>query len=115
LGALAAVSPAACGDGDGPCMLDVCGTGCVDVNTDPNNCGACFVECGEGNFCTGGQCEPVAACTAPEEQCGEDCVDLSSSLLHCGECDNECNEFDDCLDGTCSPPIVALRTADVSK
>jgi hypothetical protein len=113
LGALAAIAPG-CNDDDGPCMLDVCGTGCVDVNTDPNNCGACFVECGPGNFCTGGTCES-AACDPGEAMCGEDCIDLQSDVAHCGTCENACGQFGDCLDGTCAEPLVALRTADVNK
>lgn len=35
---------------------NVCGTGCVDLQTDPSNCGSCGRECPATNVCIAGDC-----------------------------------------------------------
>src|SRR5882762_2664453 len=40
----------------GPGQMD-CG-GCVDLQTDPNNCGACGHVCAAGDVCIAGTCTP---------------------------------------------------------
>jgi hypothetical protein len=34
----------------------VCGAACVDLTTDPNNCGACGTTCGATLMCIAGSC-----------------------------------------------------------
>lgn len=107
---------AGCGDEDFVCQLDVCGTGCVNLQADNANCGACFNECGSGTACMAGTCEPTElVCDAPTQACGEDCVDVMTDAANCGECDNACAAFSECVDGTCAGPLVALRTVERSK
>ena len=36
--------------------LSPCGANCVDLQTDPFNCGACSTFCPEGTVCEDGQC-----------------------------------------------------------
>jgi len=38
------------------CAGTPCGAACVDVTTDPSNCGACGFVCGAGMSCLGGAC-----------------------------------------------------------
>jgi hypothetical protein len=72
-----------CG-GDQTC----CGSGCVDTQTDPNNCGSC------GNTCVAGQ-----AC------CGSGCVDTTIDTNNCGFCGNVCTGGDTCQNGLCLPSL----------
>jgi hypothetical protein len=46
--------PHGCGCADHP--LSICGAGCVDVQTDPFNCGACGTPCPAGVACEDGRC-----------------------------------------------------------
>src|ERR1700733_1106513 len=39
-----------------------CNGGCVDVTTDPRNCGGCGTACDTGAQCCGGVCGTTAAC-----------------------------------------------------
>jgi hypothetical protein len=47
--------PQGCGCADR--RLSSCGAGCVDLQTDPFNCGACSTFCSEGMACEEGQCQ----------------------------------------------------------
>lgn len=100
---------ATCGAG-----LSCCGTsGCVDVDTDIQNCGSCDWICplpdnGEAG-CTSGSCG-VGSCNkgfddcdgAPHNGCE---VDLSADVDHCGGCDLPCpaapNGVEGCAAGIC--------------
>jgi glucose/arabinose dehydrogenase len=44
----------------GPCMDTVCGSLCVDVQTNPDHCGGCDSPCGVAQACSGGTCGDVA-------------------------------------------------------
>jgi sugar lactone lactonase YvrE len=48
-------------DGGNDCQLTLCGGRCVDLDTDPNNCGICENSCDdeEGETCVEGQCVAV--------------------------------------------------------
>jgi hypothetical protein len=81
---------------------------CVNVQTDPNHCGACNMRCtaptGGSTTCEGGMCRP--SCTGSTQiVCGGACVDAQSSTAHCGRCDNACptpaNGTAACTNGTC--------------
>lgn len=40
------------------CEFTICPTGCVDVDTDDQNCGSCGNTCDETDVCAGGICVP---------------------------------------------------------
>jgi len=71
--------PTTCGGGQA-----CCGSGCVDTQTDPNNCGACGNTCGAGQMC-----------------CGGGCVDTATDSNNCGSCGNVCLGGDTCQNGLC--------------
>ncbi len=78
-----------------------CGTKCVDVNTDPSNCGKCGVVCGDGKSCVGGAC----TCTAGTA-CGDACVDTKSDPKNCGTCGKACAMGEACVAGACTKSVA---------
>jgi DNA-binding beta-propeller fold protein YncE len=47
------------GGGSDQCPFTICDGQCVDLNTDPNNCGFCGGICASDNTCVGGACVEV--------------------------------------------------------
>jgi hypothetical protein len=85
--------------------LTRCGSTCVDLSSDLNNCGACGEICESGLVpveCRSGVCER-ASCPVGIEYCGaaDLCRDLSSDPLHCGACGNVCAPGGSCVNGAC--------------
>ncbi len=80
-----------------------CDGACVRPDSDPRNCGACGVVCGEGEVCAGGACG--GGCGAPRTTCGDRCVDLLRDPDHCGACGVECDSGV-CAGGVCSSPVA---------
>ena len=77
-----------------------CGSACVNVQEDVNNCGFCGVLC--GTQCINGQCTsvgPTPGCAPGTTRCGNACVDLTSDENNCGTCGKVCGS-----DSTCYPP-----------
>ena len=107
---------AACSDGGSTPRLDagmdggegceppsaVCGTRCVNLETDARNCGACGMECAGGSFCSTGACSRT--CSPPLTACGASCVDVANDADHCGACDSACGEGEVCRGGACQCP-----------
>ena len=59
----------------------ICGSKCVNLNTDPNHCGSCDNKVPSNSTCEAGfQCDP--GLTA----CDGQCVDLMRNPVHCGAC-----------------------------
>lgn len=84
-----------------------CGDACVDLSTDPGNCGACGDACGEHKVCSDGSCE----CAAGYLNCGDGvCRDPQTDQHFCG-CYTDCGDCYICQDGTCTPtkPVPAGR------
>jgi hypothetical protein len=82
-----------------PGLTDVGGS-CVDLQTDPDNCGAAANACtGATPDCADGTC--VSGCPGGTESCGGACVDLSSNPLHCDSCDSGCGTDEICANGDC--------------
>jgi len=89
-----------------------CAGGCVDVQANTSNCGACGTVCMPTNgtaTCTSGQCA-VGTCNAGFADCdnnvGTGCeTATASSVAHCGACNNACptrpNSAPTCTMGTC--------------
>ena len=65
---------------------------CLDLNNDPNNCGAIGNVCptDNGDPCLDGVC--VASCpdTGKSTDCGGTCTDLNHDPNSCGACGNRC-------------------------
>lgn len=54
------------GDAEAGCTKTVCTSGCVDLQSDPANCGACDNDCGGGQ-CQAGVCQAVAVASGVDE------------------------------------------------
>jgi hypothetical protein len=104
-----------------PSMM--CGTACVNTQTDPNHCGDCDTDCGN-RPCSGGMCQ----CAANEhrcdgecevrsvESCGPNCASCSAranATASCGaadQCVYNCN-FDSCGGQCCAQGQTCVQGA----
>ena len=77
-----------------------CGLACVDLQSDPDNCGQCASACAPVEVCSLGACSD--ACEAGLTDCGGACVDTQSNAEHCSACDHTCPSGGDCADGQCT-------------
>lgn len=86
---------------------------CVDVMSNPMQCGSCDIMCDSGS-CEQGVCEPEEPLTCPTGQvvCDMMCVSTDSNAAHCGSCDNACGGGMLCVSGVCEQPseIVGVWT-----
>jgi hypothetical protein len=73
--------------GDCGAGLTLCGIACVDLTTNPNNCGVC------SNVCSGAAV--VVAC------CASKCVDNTTDPNNCGGCGIVCDAGMSCRSGMC--------------
>jgi hypothetical protein len=81
--------------------LACCNGICTDVNSDPNNCGACGKVCAASTpFCIQGVCT-VNPCALGLTYCDPACVDLSSDPFNCGACYKQCPSNEVCAGGVC--------------
>lgn len=82
-----------------PCTS--CASLCVDLQTDPENCGACGNDVGQG-LCKDG----LAVCAGGLTRCGNTCVNLLTDSNNCGACGNGAGLGMICRDGTldCTTP-----------
>ena len=90
-GGLRDVGPVDVGPVDaGPCSASTtrCGASCVDLRSDPRNCGTCGVTCTAGLVCSAGTCAP--SCPTGQMACSGRCVTLSSDNGNCGACGTTC-------------------------
>lgn len=71
--------------------LTSCGSQCVDLTSDPNNCGSCGKRCNTSasdcNFCSGGTCAPHNLQNDPSNcgTCGHMC-DIATQVCSAGVC-----------------------------
>ncbi len=106
-------------------LCEQCAGQCVDLDVDPEHCGACDSPCAPPSECVAGVCEP-ALCTGCDaqlelcvegecvckpglERCAGACVDTSSEAEHCGGCSEPCVDglciSGVCTMGSCSAPL----------
>ena len=64
----------------------ICNNQCVDLATDPENCGGCNTMCPSG-VCISSGC---LVCAAEETVCGQQCINIASDPDHCGGCSAPC-------------------------
>jgi hypothetical protein len=87
-----------------------CATGCSDVSSDANNCGACDNACNPSATCSAGKCvDTAASCTALNADtstnfslCGAACQDLKNDDANCGKCGNACPSGQLCVSSACT-------------
>jgi endo-1,4-beta-D-glucanase Y len=76
-----------------------CGAGCIDLQTDASNCGACGTICPGGTVCQNGLCE--ANLCNPPCAAGESCINgVCQNLLGCNP---PCGVTETCSNGVCVP------------
>lgn len=104
--------PPECGE------LTPCGVLCVDLQSDPNNCGACGISCVITNgepACSAGICG-LAGCAPGHGDCDGELANGCEQALgpgeECGAICKEgkaeaCNLFDDNCDGACDEGAIA--------
>jgi hypothetical protein len=83
----------------------LCGTICVNTQTDNANCGACAKACTSGEACSAGNC--AATCAPGYDVCTTDggfyCAVLAGDNNNCGTCGKVCQTGYYCSVGTCTP------------
>ncbi len=106
---------------DPPCTggLDCCARQCVDMDTNPQFCGACGAQCNDEEECIAGTCTDPGAlcdpvCENPEECCDGACTNTRTDPLHCGSCETPCPAGQACVSDTCTEclggPCAASET-----
>ena len=86
-------------------FVAVCGAKCVNLFSDPANCGRCGGACLPEQMCQSGQC--VTSCPTFLQTCGNGSVDLYSDAHNCGSCGVACAAGQTCSFGHCGAPCVA--------
>jgi peroxiredoxin len=111
VGGMFAVPLHAFAQGSCPSGQTVCNGTCVNMSTDPKNCGKC------GNSCASGSCESgaCAGCPSGQTACNDTCVNISTDPNNCGKCGNTCASGESCLSGACacSPTILSEGAPEV--
>ncbi len=69
-----------------PGQLAACDDQCVNLFTDPENCGGCSTMCSSG-VCINGGC---LICSSIETVCGQQCTNTASDPDNCGSCGVPC-------------------------
>ena len=77
-----------------------CTDGCTEVQSDPQNCGACGEVCTSGLACVDGVCNGNA-CGAGLLECNGTCIDPQNDSQNCGDCNSVCVDGTVCVAGSC--------------
>ena len=89
-----------CADPQRTCCFE---QGCVDLQSDLNNCGECGGFC-EGNCISGVCVDPCGnMCSSGDTCCNGTCSNTTSDTNNCGVCGNICDseESNACVNGSC--------------
>jgi hypothetical protein len=79
-----------------------CNGSCLEIQSDPANCGSCGNACPANQVCSKGACG--AGCAAGLTKCGAACVDITGSQVNCGSCGNACPADQSCWQSACICP-----------
>jgi len=96
--------------GSGGCGVGLrpCGSECVDLAFDRENCGACGNVCKTTEVCKAGKCSSdcgtLTQCTG---EGGTKCVNTATDSANCGGCGKACPTGQLCSGGTCAPDCGA--------
>jgi hypothetical protein len=95
-----------------PAGMTACDGRCVDLRSDPDNCGRCDNECEEshGQVCSSGKC--AARCAPTLSNCTGACVDEKTDPANCGACGLVCGCGQVCSAGVCVTPGVCSQEGD---
>ena len=96
--------PARCHQVDCPSGQSDCNGVCVDLSSDPLNCGACGFVCPTGTACVGpGMCGPCAMSCAPGQYCRLNACVSAASATQCGTGSQNapCGTGSSCVAGEC--------------
>ncbi len=89
-----------------PSGQSLCGTSCVNLATDSQNCGSCSNACGTGKVCALGTCS--SSCPESLTNCSGSCVNLAADAKNCGTCGTTCpSDKPLCSDGKSGKQCVA--------
>lgn len=89
------------------CEADGGGTsGCFDLTSTSDHCGACGTQCPSGDICTQSQC-----CPSGDAYCGGQCIDVSTDPNNCGACNASCPSPAQCAGGKCTGYTTSNPTA----
>src|SRR5439155_25885653 len=77
-----------------------CGDRCVDLLSDPRNCGACGITCNAQGVCNQGKC--ALPCAMGLTACSGACVNLQTDNNNCGKCTIVCANGMACAGGACA-------------
>ena len=99
----------------GPCPagLTACDGRCVDLRSDPDNCGRCDNECEDkyAQVCSNGKC--AAKCAPTLSNCSGACVDETVDPANCGACGFACGCGQVCTGGVCVTPGVCKQEGEL--
>ncbi len=89
----------------------MCGSECVDRQSDPAHCGACGRACTAAQVCNSGSCQSTSTCTAPRTVCDGACVNTRTDIENCGACGTACAGGQFCNNGACMSTSTSTCTA----
>jgi peroxiredoxin len=99
-GGLFAVPLRVFAQGSCPSGQTLCNGTCVNIATDPNNCGACGSKCASGQSCQAGVCFKES-CPSGQTLCDGTCVNTATDPNNCGACGSKCASGQSCQAGVC--------------
>lgn len=84
----------------------LCGSTCMNTQSDVTNCGGCGTRCSVGQTCNAGRCTtPTPTCSGSGERvCSNGCTSLYTDVRNCGACGTTCASGQTCAGGVCNTP-----------
>ena len=98
-----------CDEGECICRpgFERCAGMCVELDSDPEHCGACSDPCEAMQVCDRGECSDQGCAEEEASACEGACVELDSNPGHCGACGQACLGDELCVGGQCLGYVFA--------